>query len=315
VRKASFVVTAVVAVAVLVTACTPVQQPSPSPYRDVVLFGDSNGWGIGCVLGDEGDASVYAPGAQADCPAQPDFSARNQSAGACNLSGATILLYNGGAAGNPCQNWPSEWPQILSTHTPRLVVLSTGGWEIVDRWDPFPAGPNCRTGYSGGEAYTCPAPNIRWGTGETTGPPRYADRLTQAINLFRSYGAKVLVVNAPYYAPPEPQVPGILDVWYEAYGPTQPADWQPPNVNVTFRPSKEKIDQLNDTIDTVVAGFNSPDDVQVFDLWSLLSPGGEFNEYVGGIRVRESDLTHITINGFFQVIAPNLLPEVRAMLA
>src|SRR2546429_532129 len=72
---------------------------------------------------------------------------------------------------------------------------------------------------------------------------RYRSQLQATINLFRSRGAKVLVLNSPYYAPAEPQVPGV-PVWYERYpndggsGTAGLEDWVAPNANLTYRPSK-----------------------------------------------------------------------------
>src|SRR5262249_56073662 len=87
-------------------------------------------------------------------------------------------------------DWCSRGPGVLDQGTPRLVILSTGGWEINDRWINFPSAPNCSTA----DAYNCPAPDYQWGDPSTytAAAQRYGTQLAAAINLFRSRGAKVL---------------------------------------------------------------------------------------------------------------------------
>jgi hypothetical protein len=339
-RKLSWVVCGVV-VALVASACVgggpPVKTPAPpppppSPHRDVVVFGDSNAWGIGCSLGDPGE---FAPNPPFPCTPQP-FSVDNETAGACTIAGATTLLYNQTVLNPSCFDWASRWPAVLAERTPNLVILNTGGWEIVDRWLNFPSGPGC----SAANAFNCPAPDYQWGGANfSTAANRYTSQLVGAVNLFLSHGAEVLVVNSPYYAPIEPQVPGIADVWYEAYPAAQPANWNAANANITYRSSKVKTEQFNTTLKNALdQNFSGDPDVQFFDLWEHLSPvdpgtgAPAFNDFLcfppnekqwpdtfcpgNALRARSSfDHGHIDHDGYRFVVMPYLLPVIQGMLS
>jgi hypothetical protein len=346
-RKLSFLIT-VSLVTVIAAACIggpPPPPPDQGPHRDVVLFGDSNGWGIGCYLGHEGIAGVSST--PLPCDPQPDFSTDNEALGACTIAGGQTLLYNHMVISPSCANWRDAWPGILDERTPKLVVLSTGGWEINDRWINFPSG--CSTF----DASNCPAPDYQWGRPDNdpvqqATKARYQGELRDAIALFRSKGAKVLVTNSPYYDPYEAQVPGLSDWWYERYpndggsGDPVRADWIKPNVNLTYRPSRLKTDQFNAAVKQVVdqaIASNPAGTVQFFDLWDKTSPSPdnpptqhrEYNDFSCGaqnyaqwpqtfcpgsmIQQREADHGHFSAGGYEQVIMPFVFPQVRQMLS
>lgn len=330
-RKLSLPICGVV-VALLAGACFGGPPPPPSPHRDVVVFGDSVAWGIGCSLGDSG---VYGNDPPFPCTPQ-SFSAVNETSGACSIAGGQTLLYNRITTAAPCHDWASQWPGILDERSPRLVILSTGGWEIVDRWTAFPSGPGCSTF----NAFGCPAPDYQWG-GPNFGAAkdRYVSQLVGAINLFKSRGAKVLVVNSPYYAPIEPQVPGYADVWYEAYPSTQPANWSPANANITYRSSEMKTDQYNAALtEALDENFGGDPNVQLFDMWAHVSPldpgtgDEEYNDFLcfppnekqwpdqacpdNKVQARLLfDHGHFEYDGYRFVIMPYLLPVIEGMLS
>ena len=296
------------------TACFGSPPPPPDPHRDVVVFGDSNAWGIGCSLGDPGD--LAATNEPFPCTPQ-SFSVENSTEGGCSIMGGVTLLYDRVAIPPSCSDWPSKWAGILDETTPKLVILNTGGWEIVDRWLNFPNGCNP------GNAYDCSAPDLQWGDPNNFGPAaaQYRSQLLSAISLFRSRGAKVLVVNSPYYAPTEPQVPGV-PVWYERYpndggsGAQGVADWVAPNTNLQYRPSKLKTDEFDTTLKAALdANYANDQNVKFFDLWSIVSPNGEYSDYVNGILVRGPDHGHFNYDGYRYVIMPALLPVIQNMLA
>lgn len=321
-----------VVVALVAGACFGGPPPPPSPHRDVVVFGDSNAWGIGCSLGDPGEFARDPP-----FPCTPQsFSVKNETAGACTIAGGTALLYNRAAINPSCYDWANRWPAVLDERTPNLVILNTGGWEIVDRWVNFPSGPGCSTG----NAFNCPAPDYQWGGADfTTAANRYTSQLVGAVNLFRSRGAKVLVVNSPYYAPVEPQVPGIADVWYEAYPSAQPSNWNPANANITYRSSKLKTEQFNTTLKAALdLNFANDTGVRLSNLWEHVSPvdpgtmAPAYNDFLcpypnekkwpqtfcpsQAVRARsEFDHGHFDYDGYRFVIMPYLLPEIQSMLS
>jgi lysophospholipase L1-like esterase len=299
-------------VALSATACIG-GPPAPPPPPNVVVFGDSNAWGIGCSLGD--DAGYGASW----CAPQGGVSARNETEGTCSINTNVALLYNGGASPALCSDWASKWPGILDETQPKLVILNTGGWEIVDRWTNFPAGPNCSQGLQPSVAYNCPPPDQQWGD---TAPPAaldaaknaYTSQLNAAIDLFRTKGAKVLVVNSPYYAPTEAQVPGLALVWYESDSQTQPANWSPPNVNVQYRWGHTKIDEFNTAVQEVV-NARDPNNVKLFDLNAITSYQGQYAETIGDVQMREQDHVHLSQAAFQQVIMPAMLPVIQQMLS
>src|SRR5262249_1379904 len=135
--RCSAVVGVCISVALL-AACVPANPPPPPPPtsgpHDVLVVGDSLSYSYGCVLGDNN-------GSGDPCPALPDLTTKNANLGGCNIGGGTILVYNGGllTSGYSCADWPSSWAQLASENQPKVVVISTSGWEIVDRWSNYPS--------------------------------------------------------------------------------------------------------------------------------------------------------------------------------
>ena len=228
-------------------ACIGPPPPPPTDPHDVLVVGDSVSFSFGCALGDG-----------TGCPAQPGYTTHNESSGACTITPGTLVLYNGVTAPAPnCNTAPDEqgrtWAEAASFFTPRVVVIDTSGWEVVDRWI------NSST----------PPPNAQWG-GPTNGSQYdtafqyYTNELFNAINMFRSKGAQVLLATSPYFDPPEPvpaagSVPPGLDCsWWEPYDPTPPNvnngtfcnnQWRsPPGSGADYTSSKPKMDQLNAAI-------------------------------------------------------------------
>src|SRR5262249_32567328 len=246
---------------VLLAACIPAQPPPPaSATRDVMVVGDSISYSYGCVLGDNN-------GSGDPCPPLPDFTTRTAGLGGCNHGRGTVLLYNRLSLSEyACSDWQSLWAQEADQTQPRVVVLSTSGWEIVDRWSSYPGGCSVL------DARDCSVPpDLQWGGTEsesTNARTNYATRLAQAIALFRSRGAQVLVANAPYVAPPAPALTLGLPTWYERYQSDQ-GDWVPPSntPGYTYRNSKTKIDELNAIVASVVSAFGG-NGVTLFDIHS-----------------------------------------------
>ncbi|MBA2326355.1 MAG: hypothetical protein H0V95_06895, partial [Actinobacteria bacterium] len=117
-RKTSLGVVVLAAVTLVAAACQPAPPPPPPPpHFDVLMVGDSIGFGVGCgVLGHEGDQQ------DVQCPDR-DFSAVNAYAGACSISQGWLQLYNRQATntGN-CYDFPVRWQNHVNAWTPNLVV-------------------------------------------------------------------------------------------------------------------------------------------------------------------------------------------------
>jgi hypothetical protein len=313
-------------VTVLLAGCIggppPPPPPPPTDARDVLVVGDSMSYSFGCVLGD--DAGSGNP-----CPSPGGFTTKSSVVGGCTISGGTVLFYNGvNASVYGCADWTTAWAELADTHVPEVVVIVTSGWEIMDRWSGSPSG----------------VPDRQWGGQNFTAAANaYAANLTGAINLFRSRGAKVLVANSAYMNPPEPQFPPgtpgtpsfLINAWYERYpvdNTTQPPPlWEPPVAGLTYRPSKTKVDQYNQTIANTINALGDGN-VSVFNFFEHFDPGNVYSDLVcpppndgvsppcpGGqtpIDAREPDGGHITSTspGGHDILAYYLVPCVRGVL-
>jgi hypothetical protein len=329
VRRRWLAVGALASVALVLAACVPEEPPPPPPPpptdpHDVLVVGDSIAFSFGCALGDDG-------GSGQSCPAPGGFTTHSEIVGGCTISGGTILFYNGQTASSyGCDNWPTAWAELADRYLPKVVVIVTSGWEIMDRWSGSPAG----------------LPDRQWG-GANFGAAAnaYSTNLNSAINLFLSKGAqKVVVANSVYMNPPEPQFPPgtpgapdfLIDAWYERY-PTDnttepPKIWAPPNgpAGLAYRPSKTKVEQFNQTIANTVSSTGNGNDL-VFNFFSHFSPGGVYSNQVcpppndalappcpgdqTPINARAPDGGHLTPSpGGQDILAYYLVPCVRGLL-
>ncbi len=281
-RKFLLLVSAVALSVATLTACFGgPPPPPPTDPHDVLVVGDSVAFSFGCVLG---DAISGVPAGS--CPSSPDYTTKNFSIGGCTIYGSAALLYSGATAPVPnCDTVPAgddqrTWAQAADYYVPKVVVINTGGWEIVDRWLSNVAG----------------APNSQWGGPETeqvykNAAVYYSAALYNAISAFRARGAKVLVANQPNVNPlqPEPDpatVPaGLGCSWWEAYPDnpptavgdpplsplTCPGQWRSPTGNTTYRSSRLKFNQFNAIINQVLTdpdpqlGFGSDPNVASFN--------------------------------------------------
>jgi hypothetical protein len=264
------------------SACFGGPPPPQTEPKDVLVVGDSVAFSFGCVLGDA-VAGVPASG----CPASPDYSTKNFSIGACTIYGTTVSLYNGGSASVPnCDTVPGgadnrTWTQAADYYTPKVVVINTGGWEIVDRWLSLTAVPDSQWGgNTSQQAYINAA-------------TYYSSALYQAIREFRTRGAKVVVAIQPNASPPQPEPPpsgtpaGLECSWWEPFPATAPASagpdctgnatagsggtWRSPTGNTNYRSSQQKLNQFNTIVNQVLTnpdpnlGFGSDSNVSSFN--------------------------------------------------
>ncbi len=317
--------------AIAVAACNPTKPPPPPPPPppnvDVLLVGDSVGFGVGCMLGDNG------PDDGQNCPPQPGFSTFNGYLGACAVAEGQILLYNHTAVeGNcnaPTSDATSLWPAAVDAVDAELVVIVTGGWEIVDRWGSLPPGCDPTS------VFFCSEADHQFGDSGvflTNAINNYKNEMKAVITAMQNTASspKVLLLNSPYVAP---DAPDPSNVWYEAYPQVQPGNWFPANQNTLYKPSEDKIDDLNVAVAAVVAELNSPE-VELFNFWVEFSPeiGGdeefsftlcEFPDNklnpnscpVGSppFTARLSDAGHLTTAGN-DLLGDYLVPKVHQML-
>jgi len=339
------------ALVLAVAACQPVKQGVPD-QKDVLIVGDSVAGGLGCwVFGEQGQIGA---GPAPVCSGQPDITAANGWLGACTISGGWVHLFNRTALNTPnCHDYPAIWQQLVDRHNPRLVILWTSGWEIVNRWTNLPAG--CDPG----NILLCPGADQQWGNvlapdALVNAQQAYRSNLHNAINVLSSRGAKVLVLNAPYvnpltpapssfYLDPEllPGLPALDAVWYEPY--LVPLDPLPPNALTPFAPSKLKVENFNTTLDAIRVNDygGGTGNVQFFDVWRYLSPkltpidlpvldSRTYSQLVCPYPNSEQSILtcpldrvnaryamdggHITPAGYDQIVEPYIMPKVREML-
>ena len=319
--------------ALVVVACAPTKPPPPPPTdpHDVLVVGDSISFSFACGLGDDN-------GSGQSCPAPGGITTKSDVVGGCTISGGTILLYNGQTASTyGCDNWPSLWAGDADKYTPKVVVIVTSGWEIMDRWSGAPNG----------------LPDRQWGGTFGSGPQAsaqnaYMANLSGAINLFRQRGAKVIVANSAYMSPPEPQFPPgtpnapdfLINAWYERYpidNTTAPPEvWQaPPGYSgLAYRPSKTKVEQFNNAITSVVSSFGDPSNVLQFNMFNhfdpVISGNRAYSEFIcpppndsadpatcSGTKIdaRDADGGHLSTPGGQNILNAYLQPCVKAVLA
>ena len=214
----------------------------------------------------------------------------------CTVTKGTLQGYKNQIVYSGCQNWETDFAAAVQQHSPDVVVLVTGGWEIVNRWFGAPEGPPL---------------TIK----DEEFATRYGDALRQAIQVLSAGGAKVALLTVPYMDPPHPYPEagsgaGVLDeMWWEPYGPTDaPAEWVAPTPDTPFVPSKEKIDAAN----AVIKAVGEEGNAKVFDLNKKICPGGEYREKVKGKSVRFEDRVHLSPAGQ-KLVAKWLAPKVRKL--
>jgi hypothetical protein len=332
--KKAAALTGALAVATLVLAACVGGPPPPPPTdpHDVLVVGDSISFSFACGLGDDA-------GSGQSCPAPGGITTKSDVVGGCTISGGTILLYNGTTVDTyGCDDWPSKWAADADMFTPKVVVIVTSGWEIMDRWSGGPNG----------------LPDRQWGGGTANAPDgpaqaassAYQANLTAAINLFRQRGAKVVVANSAYVNPPVPEFPPgtpgapdfLINAWYERYpltNTTTPPDiWNPPIAGMTYRPSKTKVEQFNNAITNVVNQFGDPGSVLKFNFFKhfdpVISGSTAYSDYIcpppndtadpatcsgNKILARENDGGHLTSPGGQGILNTYLQPCVEAVLA
>jgi hypothetical protein len=152
-----------------------------------------------------------------------------------------------------CGQWLQQYRQAIATSHPNVVVLLSGYWESQHH------------SYDGSTVAVA-----------TSAPFRsyLARQLGSALRLARSAGARVVLLDAPYFGDGTPRA--NVDAW----------------------------DTLVDS-----AGSNG---VTRLDLRRLLDPDGRAAPVVDGVRVRAGDRVHLTEAGVHKVIDPWLVPQLLA---
>jgi lysophospholipase L1-like esterase len=257
--------------------------PKTKPKVKVLMLGDSVGQGLE-LKGLRNDKRLVSV---------------NAATVNCTIAGGANSLesYNGGSViGSGCPNWRTEWPPLVQQHQPDVVIVFTGGWEIVDRWFGEP-----------GE-----------GLPNTILDPGFQQSLTdahrEAASLLAVGGAKVIFPTMQYIDPPHaypepPGVNGISEIWWEPYGPdAPPPGYQAPLPGQPFVSSKAKVDALNQNrLDLARQRA-----INIFDLQKFVSPKGVYTDKFKGKPARDADRSHFNDYGYRQ-ITKWLVPQLQKL--
>jgi hypothetical protein len=218
----------------------------------------------------------------------------------CTLAGGALESYKDGIViGQGCEDWRTAWPPLVQQNQPDIVLVWTGGWEIVDRWFGDPPGV--------GLPSTILDPAFQ---------QQVANAHREAATLLSTGGAKVAFttmqyINPPHAYPEPPGVNGISEIWWEAYGPdAPPPGYNPPLPGQPFVGSKTKVDALNKIrLDLAAQGA-----ITVFNLQKFVSPKGVFTDKLKGKPARDVDSSHFNVYGY-QQITKWLVPQLQKLAA
>jgi len=275
---------AVTAAACLAASLPGVAGAAPAktkPKLKVLVLGDSVGQGLALRM--QRDKRVELT---------------NAASVNCTLAGGADSLQShkdGIVIGSGCPDWRTAWPPIVQQAKPDVVLVVTGGWEIVDRWFSNPGA----------------------GLPSTIQDPQFAQSISdthkEAASLLSATGAKVAFTNMQYINPPEalpapPGVNGIQEIWWEPYGPTQPANWVAPLPGQQFIASKVKTDALN----KILADLSGQGAITVYDLNKFADPKGEFTDTLKGKQVRGPDHSHFNDRGY-DLVTAWLVPKLQKL--
>jgi len=231
----------------------PNQAPTDRPNRRpgalprITFLGDSVSWSVAAHL-----------------PEQPDLAIGNRTTPGCGIARLPDIMYGGGGHTNreDCDRWDEIWRPRVKLDDPDVAVILLDRWELMDRR------LNGRYQHVGESEY-----NVY-----------LAGELELAVSIGASYGARVVLLTAPYTRRLE-RPDGSL--WPE----DDPA----------------RVDAWNQLLHKVAA--RHPDQPTVLDLNRVVCPDGVFTWRIGNVRVRTDGL-HFTEAGVEKFIAPWLLPQL-----
>jgi lysophospholipase L1-like esterase len=284
-RNRLFPVVVAATLLVAVAAAHGVAGAAPAktkPKIKVLVLGDSVGQGLALRMQRDKRVAVT-----------------NAASVNCTLAGGANSLesYKDGIViGSGCPDWRTAWPPLVQQSQPDVVLVVTGGWEIVDRWFDNPPGV---------------------GLPSTIQDPQFAQSISdthkEAASLLSTTGAKVAFTNMQYINPPEalpapPGVNGIQEIWWEPYGPTPPPNWVAPRPGQPFLASKVKTDALN----KILADLSSQGAITVYDLNKFADPKGAFTDTLKGKQVRGPDHSHFNDRGY-DLVTAWLVPKLQKL--
>jgi len=163
-----------------------------------------------------------------------------------------------------CDHWSDTWPDIIRSEQAQVVVASWGAWDMYDR-------------RVNGHV-------MRWGTPELD--QFLTSELDHALGVLTSTGARVVLLTAPYFEPPD--LASRADRYQSLF-------------------EKPRVDHWNDLLRSVAQEHQ--DSVSVVDLHAYLDPNGDSVDSIAGVDDIRYDGIHFTPQGA-DVVARWLSPKI-----
>jgi peptidoglycan/LPS O-acetylase OafA/YrhL len=211
-----------------------------------------------------GDSVAFTLGAGFERAQPPTLDLTNASVLGCGVIRGDAYI---GTRWHPnaaaCERWTDTWPEVIQRHQADIAVAFWGAWDMFDR-------------RVGGEL-------LRWGTPELD---RFlTSELDRALTVLESAGARVVLLTAPYFEPPD--LASRVDRYQSLF-------------------ERHRVDHWNELLRAVAQGH--PDSVTVVDLHAYLNPNGEFVNAIAGVDPVRSDGIHFSPQGA-DVVARWLSPR------
>ena len=239
-------------------------SPPSHQGNSVLLYGDSTALTLGLTLGDWTSESGDG------------LNIINEGQIGCGIAEGTFVVSAGSNGDLPpiCnsqapadEQWPAVLAREVALYRPAVVALLAGRWEVYDR-----AGPSGQVTNITHRSYAL-----------------YIEReLEEFVGIASKSGSHVLLMTAPYYAPPE-----------DSGRPLPPED------------NPARVSDYNRLVSAVVKA--NPGTTSLFDLNALVSPHGRYALYVGHQLVRAPDGVHFPFFGLYHGNDPD--PDTAAQVA
>ncbi len=183
----------------------------------------------------------------------------------CDFDPTLEIFTNGqpGPATQGCNKWRALWPYLTATIHPQVVALGVGRWEVSDHL------------YQGHWVHI----------GQRRWDAHVAGDLQDAITIFHTFGAKVVLFNMPYIDPSDRQPDGLP--WAEN--------------------TRTRVQAFNALVDRVAR--TDSHEVTVVNLNKMLSPRGVYTASLDGVVARWADGIHVTMSGG-ELLQRQILPVI-----
>jgi peptidoglycan/LPS O-acetylase OafA/YrhL len=163
-----------------------------------------------------------------------------------------------------CDRWSNGWAELIQREQAQVVVAFWGAWDLYDR-------------RVAGQV-------LRWGTPELD---RFlTSELDHALTVLASTGARVVLLTAPYFDPPD--LASRADRYQSLF-------------------EHDRVDHWNELLRSVAQAHT--DSVAVIDLHTYLAPHGELLNSIAGVDNIRSDGIHFSPQGA-DVVARWLSPKI-----